>query len=312
MSLNPGPVRVSVPATSANLGPAFDCAGLALGLRDDIEVEVIDIASEPAAQVHVSGEGAGRVPMGERHLVVRAVRRALAALDATPGQAATLRLDCRNAIPQGRGLGSSAAAIIGGLVLGRALVAGGASRLSDEQILRLALEFEPHPDNVAAALLGGCTLSWFDDPQDHDTVHATRLLPDPRIRMAVAIPPTSLSTSSARRHLPTHVPLVDAAFNAGRSALLVAALTTAPDLLIAATEDRLHQEARRDLYPESMALVDRLRVQGIAAVISGAGPTVLAFGVEEPGLLEAHLRSTAPQGWRTLELHASAVGVQQS
>lgn len=325
-SLVSGPVRISVPATSANLGPAFDCAGLALELRDVLEAEVMGRGDTAAAQVSVEGEGAGRVPLAERHLVVRAIRRALDALDVDPRDGAELRVHCRNVIPHGRGMGSSAAAIIGGLALGRALVPEGEHRLPDAELLRLALELEPHPDNVAAALLGGCTLAWREDEHDPRSVWAVRMSVHPSVRVAVAIPPAALSTSSARRQLPGSVPLAAAAFNSGRSALLVAALTSDPSLLMPATADRLHQEARRALYPESMALVDHLRDHGVPAVISGAGPTVLALSaspdvpsVDEQSVdersagqhLSARLRAACPGDWRVMDLEISPAGVMR-
>ena len=311
MTLVRGPVAISVPATSANLGPAFDCAGLALELRDELRAVVGAGDSSSVAQVSITGEGAGLLPSGERHLVVRAMRLGFQALGLSAGEVAGLRVECHNVIPHGRGMGSSAAAIIGGLALARELVVDGATRLDDDALLRLAVTMEPHPDNVSAALLGGFTLSWFERAGEASTVRAARVLPDPRVRVAVAIPDSPLSTSSARRQLPDAVPLVDAAFNAGRAAMLVAALSGDPGLLMAATQDHLHQEYRRHLYPTSMALVDRLRSDGTASVISGAGPTVLAFGTQAPGALAARLRAAAPAEWRVLEPDISRVGVQR-
>ena len=300
---------ISVPATSANLGPAFDCAGLALDLRDELRAEFGNGGGGAAIRVSVTGEGAGRLPDGERHLVVRAMRRAFDAMAVPAEEVVDLTVTCRNAIPHGRGMGSSAAAIIGGLALARALVIEGEARLDDQALLRLAVTMETHPDNIAAALLGGFTLSWFDRANDSSSVRATRIVPDPRVRVALAIPRDSLSTASARRTMPDAVPLIDAAFNVGRAAVLVAALSGEPELLMPATADRLHQEARRLLYPDSMALVDRLRADGTPSVISGAGPSVLAFGTDAPGVLAARLRTLALPDWRVIEPGISSAGV---
>jgi len=252
------------------------------------------------------------LPDGERHLVVRAMRLAFDAMAVPAEEVVDLTVTCRNAIPHGRGMGSSAAAIIGGLALARALVIEGEARLDDQALLRLAVTMETHPDNIAAALLGGFTLSWFDRANDSSSVRATRIVPDPRVRVALAIPRDSLSTASARRTMPDAVPLIDAAFNVGRAAVLVAALSGEPELLMPATADRLHQEARRLLYPDSMALVDRLRADGTPSVISGAGPSVLAFGTEAPGVLAARLRTLALPDWRVIEPAISSAGVLPS
>ena len=261
------PVRVRVPATSANLGPGFDAFGLALTLYDDIVVRVTD---EPGLAVDVAGMGAASVARNSRNLVVKAMYAAFKVLGGRPRG---LEVVCANRIPHGRGLGSSAAAIVGGVVAARALVAGGSERMSDDAALALATELEGHPDNVAACLLGGLTVAW----TDNDGGHALRLPVDASIAPVAFIPGTSSSTKSARRLLPESVPHADAARNAGRAALLVAALGARPDLLMAATEDRLHQPYRAPAMPRSAALVEELRAEGIPAVVSGAGPTVLAL-----------------------------------
>lgn len=291
-------VRVLVPATSANLGPAFDCAGLALGLRDELVAMASD---DEGVLIEVAGEGSDTVSRDSSHLVAVAMARMFAELGERP---AGFVLRCANAIPHGRGLGSSAAAIIGGLVLARAMVEG--ADIDDASVLRLALELEPHPDNLAAALHGGLTLAWVDEDGG---VGVVRRDPHPGLRACAIVPEGRLATSSARAALPATVPLADAARNAGRSALLVHALTTDPDpgLLLAATSDRLHQEQRRSVYPESMALVDRLRDAGIAAFVSGAGPTVLALA-DEPTV--AAVTGALPAGWRLRELPIAAEGAQ--
>ena len=258
-------VRVRVPATSANLGPGFDALGVALALHDIVEVRAVSV---PGAFVDVTGEGAGTVAAGEDHLVVRAIREGL---DHAGASQVGLHLTCTNSVPHGRGLGSSAAAVVAGLLVARALVAEPAA-LDDETVLSLATAMEGHPDNAAPALLGGVTVAWTDGG-----VHAVRVPVHPDVVPVAIVPPHHLSTKAARAVLPERVPHADAAFQAGRAALLVEALGRRPDLLLPATEDRLHQEYRRSVMPDSLALVGALRKRGVAAVVSGAGPTVLAL-----------------------------------
>lgn len=288
-------VRALVPATSANLGPAFDCAGLALGLHDELVAMASD---DPHVLIEVSGEGEDTVSRDASHLVAVAMARAFDVLGERP---TGFVLRCANAIPHGRGLGSSSAAIIGGLALARALVVDGASRMDDHELLQLALTLESHPDNLAATLHGGFTIAWLDAAGQ---AHAVRRDAHPDIEAVAIIPESRLLTSKARGALPPAVPLADAAFNAGRSALLVHAMTLEPALLFEATEDRLHQEQRRAVYPASMAVVDDLRGAGVPAAISGAGPTVLAFA----SLQEA--TAHVPAGWRALALPVVGQGVQ--
>ncbi len=275
-------VHVSVPATSANLGPGFDSLGLALDLRDELEGEL----AGSGLVVDVTGAGAGVVPLDEDHLVVRAMRRAF---DMLGGQPTGLRLRCRNSIPHARGLGSSSAAIVGGLVLARALAEGGAEALDDAALLEIAVDMEGHPDNVAPALHGGFVISGRDDRGETYAVGAPV---DPRVSAALFVPPESLSTELARGLLPDHVPHADAAAGAGNAALLVAALAGRPDQLWRATRDHLHQDYRRPVMPASLELVDRLRGDGLAAVVSGAGPTVLVLVVDD-----ADLSAYCPDGW---------------
>lgn len=270
-----GPVRVRVPATSANLGPGFDTLGLALGLYDEVEVAV----TASGLDIEVSGEGAEDVAdAGEKHLVVRAMRVAFDDLnvDQPPG----LALRCVNRIPHGRGLGSSAAAIVAGLVAARALA--GAST-SPEDVLPLANVLEGHPDNVAPCLFGGLTIAWLTtDAAGLPRARAIRLDPRPEVRPVAFIASDPVSTKVARGLLPATVPHADAARNAGRAALLIAALTARPDALLDGTEDKLHQDYRAPAMPRSRDLVSRLRAAGVPAVISGAGPSVLAFLAETP------------------------------
>ena len=291
-----GPVRVSVPATSANLGPGFDSLGLALSLRDELEAEVTDTG----LVVEVEGAGADTVPRDEDHLVVRAMRLAFAAMDADPPG---LRLSCRNVVPHARGLGSSSAAIVGGLALARGLVAGGQLLLDDTAVFRLAAELEGHPDNVAPAFHGGLMISG----RDADGFYAVSSPVDPRVATVVFVPPTPVSTEVARGLLPASVPHADAAADAGRAALLVAALAGQPEHLLRATRDYLHQDYRRAAMPESLALVDELRTDGVAAVVSGAGPTVLAFSAD--GRPMRGLVERCPAGWAIHILEVDHAGV---
>jgi len=275
-------VRVRVPATSANLGPGFDALGLALSLYDDVVVRVAD----EGLYVDVAGEGADSVPRTRRHLVVRALQ---AGFDTLGGQPRGLEVVCANRIPHGRGLGSSAAAIVAGLTAARALVLGAEETLDDAALLALAAELEGHPDNVAACLLGGLTLAWTPDGAP---ARAIRLPVSPALRPVVFVPAVTSSTAKARKLLPESVPHADAAHNAARSALLVHALAADPGLLLPATEDRLHQPYRAGSQTRTAALVKALRGDGVAAVVSGAGPAVLAFARAADDL-----SSYAPRGW---------------
>jgi homoserine kinase len=294
-----GPVRVRVPATSANLGPGFDALGLALGLHDEIQARVI-----PAGlSIEVTGEGAGLVDAaGEAHLVVRAMRAAFDSLGR--GQPPGIALSCVNQIPHGRGLGSSAAAIVAGILAARAL-AGVRDGSNDGDVLTLASQVEGHPDNVAPCLYGGLTIAWMAD----GAARAVRLDPLPRIMPVAIVASTPVSTEVARGLLPAQVPHGDAARNAGRAALLVAALTARPDALLEATEDRLHQDFRAPAMPATHELVGQLRAAGVPAVVSGAGPSVLAFLTSDEGLdrLDSTVKETGIE-WRISPLDIERQG----
>ena len=289
------PVRVRVPATSANLGPGFDALGLALSLYDDVVVRVTD---EPGLTVDVAGMGAASVARNQRNLVVRAM---FAAFKQLGGRPRGLEVVCANRIPHSRGLGSSAAAIVAGVVAARALVAGGNERMPDDAALALASELEGHPDNVAACLLGGLTVAW----ADNDGGHSMSLPVAAALSPVAFIPGTSSSTKAARRLLPEAVPHSDAARNAGRAALLVAALGGRLDLLMVATEDRLHQDYRAPAMPRTAALVAELRADGIPAVVSGAGPTVLALTTADT---RAEALARTRRGWSTTPLDVDSEG----
>ena len=285
-------VSVQVPATSANLGPGFDALGLALDLCDELSVE----ATTGGIEIEVEGEGSGSLPAGEDHLVVRALRRGL---DHAGAPQTGLRLRALNRIPHGRGLGSSAAATVAGLLLARGMLSD-PQALDDDAVIQLATEFEGHPDNAAPALLGGVVLSWMRGERARTVpLH----LADGVLHPLVLLPTATLSTRQARGLLPAEVPHRDAAFNASRSALLVHALAGAPELLLEATEDRLHQEQRAPGMPESVELMRVLRREGFPAVVSGAGPSVLVLSGSRSELAPLVRRFVVdPSAWRIAEV----------
>jgi len=302
MQLGADHVVVRVPATSANLGPGFDALGLALSLYDELEVQLV---AADEVVVEVEGEGAGEVPSGPDHLVVRALRHTLELAGAPQ---TGLHLRCTNAIPHGRGLGSSAAAVVSGVVAARSLLADPYA-LDATTVLRIATEFEGHPDNAAPAIRGGATVAWMTD----DGPRAVDLEVDPRIGATALVPDARLATTHARHVLPDLVPHADAAFTAGRAALLVEALARRPELLLDATEDRLHQDYRAGVMAASSELLRALRAEGIAATISGAGPTVLALTTAEQapvldGILAELIDDVA--GWRAVRLDVDTDGAQ--
>ncbi|GAA1689881.1 homoserine kinase [Microbacterium sediminicola] len=260
-----------MPATSANLGPGFDTLGLALSVYDDL---VVTASAEPGLTIEVEGEGAAEVARDESNLVYRAMAYAFEAVGRpVPG----LTLRGHNRIPHGRGLGSSGAAVVAGILAVKGLLEGDVE-IGPETLLRLATELEGHPDNVAPALFGGLTIAWMQDavPQHK------KLLVHRGVSPLVFVPEFTMSTSVARSLQPLHVPREDAVFNLSRSALLIAALTQSPELLLAATEDKLHQNYRAQAMPETDRLVRALRERGFAAVVSGAGPSVLVLA-DGPG-----------------------------
>lgn len=264
-------VEVVVPATSANLGPGFDTLGLALSVYDRLVV-----TSLPAGEydITVSGSGAEDIPRDESNLIVRTAAHVFAdAGRPMPG----LRIVAENGVPHGRGLGSSGAAVAAGVLVAKGLLAGDVD-LSDDDLLRLATEIEGHPDNVAPALFGGLTIAWMGDrgPQHK------KLLVHRGVSPLVLVPSFTMSTSQARSLQPPQVSTEDAVFNVSRSALLIAALMQSPELLLDATADRLHQDYRAGAMPETQKLVRALREHGFAAVVSGAGPSVLVLA-DGPG-----------------------------
>ena len=301
MSWPPDSVRVRVPATSANLGPGFDSFGLALALYDEVSARIIPSGVE----LQVTGAGSETAQAGERHLVIRAMRAAFDVIGAQPGG---ISLSCRNAVPHGFGLGSSAAAIVAGLLSARALAGpAGVVALPDSKLMSLATELEGHPDNVAACLFGGLTIAW----RSVRGVTAARLDPLPELRPVVCVPATPLATEVARQVLPATVPHADAAANSARAGLLVTALTSQPDLLLAGTEDFLHQRYRADSMPATAALIAELRAAEVPAVVSGAGPSVLALPTGD--VLAGEAARLAGSGdhaarWQVLRLAVDSAG----
>ena len=292
-------VQVRAPATSANLGPGFDSLGLAWTVADCVTVTTV----ASGVVVEVSGEGAGELPDDETHLVVRGLAGACAEVGAPlPG----LQLHCRNAIPQGRGLGSSAAAIVSGVLAGRALLEHGDQLLDDAAVLSLSARLEGHADNVAACLLGGLTVAWATE----SGVRAVSQ--DVNLRAVLFVPPQVMSTAEARDLLPELVPHRDAVRTVGRAALLVATLSSSVpsrDVLLAATQDWLHQPYRALAMPESFALVAELRASRVPAVLSGSGPSVLAFliGADDPA---ERVRRYTPVGWGGHEVRVDQKGAR--
>jgi homoserine kinase len=295
-------VTVEVPATSANLGPGFDALGLALDHYDDVTVELIPSGVE----ISIEGEGTELESLGERHLIVKVIRQTfdrISALTGTEFAPPGIRLTCVNRIPHSRGMGSSSAAIVAGIVAAKALHPHGAGFAGE---LALATEIEGHPDNVAPCLAGGLTIAWMTQ----DGPRLVRL--DLEKEVVLFVPDQRLATERARGLLPETISHHDAAANSGRTALLIAALTTklGDDVLLDATEDRLHQSYRAPAMPESAALVDRLRKAGVPAVISGAGPTVLAFGSATTTSQLDSIARELGNGWHIHPLNVAPLGAR--
>ena len=295
---------IRVPATSANLGPGFDTLGLAVSLFDTVTVRT---TTSGAVTVRVTGEGAGDLPTDETHLVARTL---LDTLERSGFGCPGLELEAENLIPHGRGLGSSAAAIVSAVLAANFLLPD-TDRMDPAGLLQLCSTLEGHPDNVAPALLGALAISW-----ETGRVFRSASVPvDPTIIPVAAIPASSLSTETARALLPASVSHSSAAANAGRAALLVHALSRQPEFLLDATQDALHQDYRAQAMLPSATLMRQLRAQGFPAVISGAGPTVMAFAVGEQQASEIErviaelTAATGPdQDWRVLRLAVESHG----
>ena len=299
--------QVSVPASSANVGPGFDCFGIALELRDRYAAQVLD---DPTFDVDVTGEGADEVKKDSKNLVIKSMLRGFEHMGGKPRGIALRAL---NVIPHGRGLGSSASAIVGGLALARSLVLTGEQYMSDEDLITLATELEGHPDNVAAAFYGGATIAWLESKINHDGSNANigkavSLKVDDRIKALLLVPDNQLATAKARKLLPESISHQDAVLNSSRTALLVHALAERPDLLFTATQDLLHQSYRAQAMPKTIALVDKLRGAGLAAVVSGAGPSVMVLYSGGEDEID-QLQSIAP-GFNAMKLSIAKAGVQ--
>ncbi|GAB3076423.1 homoserine kinase [Corynebacterium aquatimens] len=285
--------RVTVPGSSANLGPGFDTLGLALGIYDVVEVEV----TPSGLEVEIFGEGSEDLPRDASHLVVKAIRTALKAAGArAPG----LKVRCTNDIPQSRGLGSSASAAVAGVVAANTLAG---NPLSAEDIVQISSSFEGHPDNAAASVLGGAVVSWTEIPVDGVSQPEYRAVTIPvhsSIRATAIIPDFHASTEAVRRVLPEQVTHLDARFNVSRVAVMTAALQNHPEILWEGTRDRLHQPYRADVLPVTAEWVNRLRNRGYAAYLSGAGPTIMVLHTEpvDPKILD----DAREAGLRVLEL----------
>ncbi|MCX6497600.1 MAG: homoserine kinase [Arthrobacter sp.] len=299
-------VTVRVPATSANLGPGYDSLGLALSLHDTLTVETLESGE---LEFELSGEGADTLPRDASHLVARALTEALHQLGFRHDG---LRITADNVNPHGRGLGSSAAAVVAAVTAANALVPA-ASRRSKEWILQLTSKMEGHPDNVAPAIFGGLALSW----QDSDQYSSTCARVDPAIVPVVAVPDFELSTEAARALLPASVGHHAAAMNSGRAALLIHALTQKPEFLLPGTEDYLHQNYRAQAMQPSAGLIAALRGAGHAAVVSGAGPTVLVLAIGEKEAADvvefigAFAAANTPDvAWRVMKLAVDTEGAK--
>jgi homoserine kinase len=300
-----GPVTVQVPATSANLGPGFDSLGLALSLHNTVtavvrpgDTEVESFELWPGSQPDET----------EDNLILQAMRAGFDAVGCP--QPPGLAISCRNEVPQGFGLGSSAAAIVSGILAARALAGPeGMAALPDAGVLRLATEIEGHPDNVAACLSGGLTICWAGAAG----VQVAALTPLAALTPVLCVPGEPLPTETARKVLPAQVPHADAAANSARAALLIAALTCQPELLLAGTEDFLHQQYRAAAMPATAGLLSQVRDAGIAAVVSGAGPAVLALTVagQRPGAEDvARIAAESGMVWQVLPLQVDTDGAR--
>ncbi len=299
--------QISVPASSANIGPGFDCFGIALELRDRYAAQVLD---EPTFDVDVSGEGADEVKKDAKNLVIKAMMHGFEHMGSKPRGIALRAL---NAIPHGRGLGSSASAIVGGLALARSLVLTGEQYMSDDDLITLATELEGHPDNVASAFYGGATIAWVENSIDQSgntksVGRAVSLKVNDRIKALLLVPDNQLSTAKARKLLPETISHQDAVLNSSRTALLVHALAERPDLLFTATQDLLHQSYRASAMPKTISLVEKLRGAGLAAVVSGAGPSVMVLYSNSEDEID-QVASLAP-GFTAMKLAVAKTGAQ--
>ncbi len=277
--------RVKVPASSGNLGPGFDSMGMAHDVWDEVSATL----TTGTSRVVILGEGNNTLPKDETHLIVKTMHETFERLGApTPG----IELVCRNNIPHGKGMGSSAAALTAAVMLVRELL-GAPDAFTKEEVLNIVAGYEGHPDNAAPAIYGGATVSW----REGERYKTAQLTVSAQVKTSLLVPEEVLLTTTARAALPEMVPLVDAAFNASRSALMVHALAHEPELLFAATQDRLHQHYRAESMMHTTNVLEALREAGWPAVVSGAGPSILVFAEIEPAMANI----LAQQGFRTVD-----------
>jgi homoserine kinase len=297
-------VKIRVPATSANMGPGFDSLGVALNLYDTITA----LVCEGGVHVSVSGEGADELPADDRHLIAATMLTTFNRLGQHP---AGLKIACENSIPQARGMGSSSAAIVAGIMLARHLTEGGQEKLDEAAVIRLAAEIEGHPDNVAPCILGGFTIAWATGKGlGEGTARALRMDDAKGVLPIIFVPVQRGYTAHARAVLPSTVPLADAAFNAAHTAMLIRAITGTPELLFEATEDRLHQNYRAAAMPETAQLVATFRKTGMAAVVSGSGPSVLVLVPDDDRSQVDAAQALCPDGWWARQLTVANEGAQ--
>ncbi len=287
-------VTAVIPASTANLGAGFDCLSLALGLYNRVEME----ETETGLVVEIEGEGAGILPRDESHLTVRAAQQVFETAERRP---AGLRIHATNRIPLASGLGSSSAAVVGGLVGANSLIE---AQLSHERLLDLAYSMEGHADNAAASLYGGLVIL-----SQHKGGWLVRRIPTSDLKITVALPSIGVSTEEMRRGLPRQVPLADAVFNIGRSLLTVEALRQGDLVLLGmAIGDRLHEPYRKAFIPGFDDAVQAAKLAGAAAVaLSGAGPSVVAFSESDHGRIgQAMVRAFQEAGLEALHFVAAA------
>ena len=293
-------IRVVAPATTANLGPGFDCLGLALDMWNQLDVLPGDPGAGPV--VEVIGEGAGELSTGRDNLVYRSMAFLFQEADQEIPQ---LRLRCQNQIPLERGLGSSAAAIAGGLVAANSMCA---HAFTANELLEMAATIEGHPDNVAAAVLGGLQLVLTEDQQ----LYTAAINVPPELHAVLFIPESRIATSDARAVLPQSVSRADALYNMSRTALLVAGMATNhPEYLSVATQDRLHQPYRLPLFPAMKLLFQAAQQAGALGVfLSGSGSTVLALTREREMTVAYEMAEAARQAEVPGRLHITQPTLQ--
>lgn len=294
-------IRVQVPATTANMGPGFDCLGMALKLYNYVEMKQLN----NGLIIEIQGDGAGSIPTDHRNIVYQAAQRVFTAANYQP---TGLRIRLTNKIPTCRGLGSSAAAIVGGVVAANRLTG---NQLSTKKLLKIATDMEGHPDNVAPALLGGIVISATLEGK----VQTIKIDPPPALKTIVAVPNFQLSTKQAREVLPSNITLQDAVFNISRVALLVGALCKGElEHIGYAMEDRLHQDYRASLVPGMKKVLAAAKLAGAKGVVlSGAGPTLIAFADKSMDLIAQVMRDTFKQAGvqaKVMVLEPSTIGVR--